>query len=385
MNPSSTLVESKSESLVVNNRLIQRSKIKIGSTYESIRNIKNLYESYTPKRWYFELFDCARRLCLGAIPVLIFRGSTLQIIVVLLVSLASVCIFMYQTPYIHRQDNNLAIIAQWSITLVVISAMVIKVQAVQPTKQNSNGLGAVLIILNVIVILFSLAAAVIGSKVDEEDDGEDDPTAVVTTMLGMDEEEEEDDKEGKEEGDDDEEEESSSEEDDDDNKKEKKKGKEEESDSDDDLPPLPRPQVTSSTKRTVSRTMMNEEEEEDEVSTMDAIKQQRNLSLQRFGSKRTVPPPPPASQRFKNPVNAAGNEVEMGTMGSNRLPITASRRINTGNNGSVTSVRMMSTRGIQSSSSGDMVDDDGPQVVVNPMRSGNTTASTRITSSKQKR
>jgi hypothetical protein len=128
--------------------------------------------------------------------------------------------------------------------------------------------------------------------------------------------------------------------------------------------------------------MMNEEEEdeegEDEVSTMDAIKQQRNLSLQRFGSKRTVPPPPPpASQR-------AGNEVEMGTMGSNRLPITASRRINTGNNGSATSVRMMSTRGIQSSSSGDM-DDDSPQVVVNPMRSGNTTASTRITSSKQKR
>ncbi len=321
---------------------------------------------------------------------------------------------MYQTPYIHRQDNNLAIIAQWSITLVVISAMVIKVQAVQPTKQNSNGLGAVLIILNVIVIAFSLAAAVIGSKVDEEEGDEDDPTAVVTTMLGIDEEEEED-EEGKDkkEGDDDEEE-SSSEEDGDEDKKEKKTSKEEECDSDDEeeeedegqkekseqtnkhvsvskraLPPLPRPQVTSSTKRTVSRTINEEEEEEggDDVSTMDAIKQQRNLSVQRFGSKRMVPPPPPASQRFRNPVNAS-NEVEMGTMGGNnqRLPITASRRIG-GNSGSITSVsssRMMSTRGIQSSSSGEN-DDDSPQVVVNPMRSGNTTASTRITSSNQKR
>ncbi len=45
----------------------------------------------------------------------------MQIIIVLLVSLASVGIFMYFKPYIHEMDSNLAIMAQWSITLVLIS------------------------------------------------------------------------------------------------------------------------------------------------------------------------------------------------------------------------------------------------------------------------
>ncbi len=56
-------------------QVIQHEKIKVRNTYEEIKNISFLYDNYTPKRWYFEMFDCVRRLSLGAIPVLIIRGE----------------------------------------------------------------------------------------------------------------------------------------------------------------------------------------------------------------------------------------------------------------------------------------------------------------------
>lgn len=171
INPDWRKVIDEKEKAFVSNHVIQREKIKVRRSYEDIRNISLLYDSYTPKRWYFELFDCARRLMLGAIPVLILRGSSLQIIIVLLVSLASVAVFMNMTPYIHRHDNHLAILAQWSITLVVITALVIKVQAVDG---QSAGLGAILIALNILIIGFSIVSTILNSQEKEDEDEDED-------------------------------------------------------------------------------------------------------------------------------------------------------------------------------------------------------------------
>ena len=187
INPDWRKVIDTSEKSFVSNKVIQKEKIKVRATYREIKNIKNLYESYVPKRWYFELFDCARRLCLGAVPVLIFRGSTLQIIIVLLISLFSVATFMYFNPYIHSHDNHLAILAQWSITLVVISALIIKVQAISQSDDHTDGLGGVLIFLNLAIIVFSISTALMNTK----ETADDDPTGLFGEDLDDDDEEDE--------------------------------------------------------------------------------------------------------------------------------------------------------------------------------------------------
>jgi len=76
---------------------------------------------------------------------------------------------MYVKPYIHAADNNLAIVAQWSITLVLISALIIKVETLQGSK--SSGLGVVLIFLNVMVISFGIFAAAYSAKPKEDEEG----------------------------------------------------------------------------------------------------------------------------------------------------------------------------------------------------------------------
>jgi len=106
INPNWRLVIDGSEKSLVSNEIIQAEKIKVRNTHMSLLKIRNLFDSYTPKRWYFEIFDCIRRLLLGAIPVLIARGTFLQIIFVLVVSLGSIGIFMQFTPCIYASDNQ---------------------------------------------------------------------------------------------------------------------------------------------------------------------------------------------------------------------------------------------------------------------------------------
>eukprot|EP01033_Poteriospumella_lacustris_P005490 gene5490-3912_t len=161
INPDWRRVIDAREKAVVSNHVVQREKAKVRKTYEEIRNLSLLYDSYTPRRWYFEVFDCVRRLLLGAVPVLILRGSSLQIVIVLLVSLGSVGVFMVTSPYIHRHDNQLAVLAQWSITLVVLASLVIKIEAMEG---ENDGLGVLLILLNVFVVAASIASAVINSR-----------------------------------------------------------------------------------------------------------------------------------------------------------------------------------------------------------------------------
>ena len=112
---------------------------------------------------YFEVYDCFRRLLLGAIPILILRGQSMQLIVLLLISLLSVAALMHTRPYIHSQDNLLSILAQWSITFAFIAALMIQINS---ANQDSNPivLSVLLIIFNLFILAFGIISIIITTK-----------------------------------------------------------------------------------------------------------------------------------------------------------------------------------------------------------------------------
>jgi uncharacterized membrane protein YGL010W len=76
---------------------------------------------------YFEVVECVRRLCLTAIPILFLRSTVLQIILVLLVSLAFTAVYMEVKPFVSVSDNQVAILCQWAITLTLIGSLCLRV------------------------------------------------------------------------------------------------------------------------------------------------------------------------------------------------------------------------------------------------------------------
>ena len=55
-------------------------------------------------------------------------------------------------------------IAQWSITCVLIAAMILKVESSYQSGGNSTALGALLIILNLAVIVLAIVATIVSSN-----------------------------------------------------------------------------------------------------------------------------------------------------------------------------------------------------------------------------
>lgn len=126
---------------------IQRAKIKLRTTYPNIQNLRFIYGSYLPKHLYFEVVDCARRLLLTAVPILVLRSTVLQVVLVLLISLFFNAILMEYKPFVLESDNKVAVSCQWVISLTLIASLCLRVDM---TDEFSFGPEAV------VSIVFSL-------------------------------------------------------------------------------------------------------------------------------------------------------------------------------------------------------------------------------------
>jgi Na+-transporting methylmalonyl-CoA/oxaloacetate decarboxylase gamma subunit len=196
--------------------------------------------------------------------VLIFRGSSLQIVIVLLISLFSVAAYMYLHPYIHEHDNHLAILSQWSITLVIICALIIKIQAINANDDNDKGLGLVLIFLNIVIIGMAIMLAFQNAKERNPGEaGEDDGSK---GLFGEDLSDDGDDEE---------------------KKNKRKEGKDEEDDEDDD-DEMPNEQESKSREadgdETSENTMTSNPLRKNQNKQQAAVGQQNNVADSDIGS-----------------------------------------------------------------------------------------------------
>jgi hypothetical protein len=156
VNPPTSLVVLDSERDLVSTAVIQSEKIKLRNSYSDIFVISFLYMAYEPRRWYFEILDCFRRLMMTAVPVLIMRGAITQIVIVLLVSLACVAAYMELKPFATPSDNTVAVLSQWAITLTLVVSILIRIGEEQGLNRQSLGIIAIFINTTVFVVTILL-------------------------------------------------------------------------------------------------------------------------------------------------------------------------------------------------------------------------------------
>lgn len=162
---------------IISDDVIQQEKIKLRNTYKVLDGQQFLFDSYLPKCWYFEIVECFRRLSLTALPILFLRSSVVQIVLVLLASLGFSALYMSLHPYEHHSDNTVAILSQWAVSMTVVGALCMKVNA-----NSENGdefdrqlVAILLIIVNSMIFVFTIYASIQESDfTDDLDDAGDD-------------------------------------------------------------------------------------------------------------------------------------------------------------------------------------------------------------------
>ena len=118
--------------LYVNRAKINR-PLHIRNEDESIKFMHFLFEHYQPACWWMETVEMARRITMTGGLVLILRGSAEQIILAIVVSVASVRVIARNKPFLlvegggFKLDNNhLAEAMQWQLVATLVCCLLLR-------------------------------------------------------------------------------------------------------------------------------------------------------------------------------------------------------------------------------------------------------------------
>jgi len=116
-----------------------------------------LWEPYKPEYWYWEFFECYRRILLTSVVGVVATGTSQQRVLALLLTLLTIKVYSYISPYALLQDDMLAEVGQYQIFLTFFILLIIKDEILPDTAT----LDAAFILINTAVVLTSIYFTVI--------------------------------------------------------------------------------------------------------------------------------------------------------------------------------------------------------------------------------
>lgn len=98
------------------------------ATNRSLIKIAFLYEMYENENWWFEIFECLRRLVMSGLLIFIKPGTASQIVVAMLLSIFSIVVYVNFAPFLEDGDDVLAAVTQVSIFFTLLGALLVRVK-----------------------------------------------------------------------------------------------------------------------------------------------------------------------------------------------------------------------------------------------------------------
>ncbi|GMH83362.1 hypothetical protein TrVE_jg6491 [Triparma verrucosa] len=123
---------------------------------DTIQHTVFLWGSYRPKAWWFEIFECVRRLALTGALVFVRQGSQTQIALGCVICICAGLIFALTWPYATFRDNVLGILSHCQLIGTLFSAMMYKLGKNAELAYDQEASGWMLIALNGTVFIIML-------------------------------------------------------------------------------------------------------------------------------------------------------------------------------------------------------------------------------------
>jgi hypothetical protein len=114
---------------------------------EKAAHLTFLTNAYEPQMYWFEVFECIRRLMLSSMLIMIKPGTAAQIVVAILVCLLGIKFYSYYNPFVEDSDDHMAEAAQWQTFCVFFAALLLRVDHAGDSPESQMLLGVFLIII----------------------------------------------------------------------------------------------------------------------------------------------------------------------------------------------------------------------------------------------
>ena len=120
-----------------------------------VQGISFLWKMYEPSCWWFEVFECMRRLSLTGLIIFVYPDSPTQTVVAMLLAIISIKIYAWQQPFVDDSDDFLAEVTQYSIFFTLLSALIIKVDVTKDEGYSQDLMGVAMVAMNLAAIVLA--------------------------------------------------------------------------------------------------------------------------------------------------------------------------------------------------------------------------------------
>ncbi|GMI11479.1 hypothetical protein TrLO_g5191 [Triparma laevis f. longispina] len=118
-----------------------------------VKRISFLYSAYEPWCYYFEVIETVRKLFLTGGLIFFNPGTGSQIVFSLLISIASMRVYAYYSPFIKNDQDVIAEAAQWSLFFILFGALLIRVNVDNESLQDKTFFDFMMVMVNFVPIL----------------------------------------------------------------------------------------------------------------------------------------------------------------------------------------------------------------------------------------
>ncbi|CAN0093601.1 unnamed protein product, partial [Hapterophycus canaliculatus] len=131
---------------------------------DHLQPMRDLWAPYKPRRFYFEVLECGRRIALTGLAVFLLPGSAAQVAIEVLLAAVFIGVSDVLSPFVDPFDGWLYRTGGWIIFLSMYLALLLKVDASDEDSQSQKAFAEVLIVAHVGMVLVVVLQAVLSVK-----------------------------------------------------------------------------------------------------------------------------------------------------------------------------------------------------------------------------
>ena len=128
--------------------------------YSRVVAISDLWQSYRPNVFYYEIVECLRRIILSSVVVFIYPNTSAQVAITLLLSFIFVMVYEVMRPYVSKWDTWMSRIGQIVVFVSMYLALLLKVDVSGERYESQKIFEGVLVFANSIMIVVVIAEAI---------------------------------------------------------------------------------------------------------------------------------------------------------------------------------------------------------------------------------
>lgn len=146
----------------------RRDLVKVGSDdatgSDRLQPMKDLWQPYKPRRYYYEVVECGRRITLTGMGVFLYPGSAAQVALEVVLAAVFMVISEMLSPFVDPMDAWLYRSGTWIVFLSMYLALLLKLDASDEDSESQEVFAKLLIAANAGLVLAVVVQVVVSVR-----------------------------------------------------------------------------------------------------------------------------------------------------------------------------------------------------------------------------